>query len=83
MSSLYNRPWPVLLLLYVLIASVAGESMAEWFAEGLLERLTDKHDPIARALQDKAVLYVMPNVCPDGTWRGHIRTNAAGINLNR
>jgi murein tripeptide amidase MpaA len=56
----------------------AGESMAEWFADGLLERLTDKHDAIARHLLRDACVYVMPNVNPDGTWRGHLRTNAAG-----
>jgi hypothetical protein len=52
--------------------------MAEWFADGLLERLTDKHDAIARHLLRDACVYVMPNVNPDGTWRGHLRTNAAG-----
>ncbi len=25
----------------------------------------------------------VPNMNPDGTWRGHLRTNAAGANLNR
>jgi murein tripeptide amidase MpaA len=52
--------------------------MAEWFADGLLERLTDKHDAIARHLLRDACVHVMPNVNPDGTWRGHLRTNAAG-----
>lgn len=61
----------------------AGESQAEWFAEGLLERLVDKTDAVARHLLRDAIVYVMPNVCPDGTWRGHLRTNAAGRNLNR
>eukprot|EP00775_Hariotina_reticulata_P004700 gene4700-4952_t len=79
----FGSPAPGKPSIWIIHRQHPGESMAEWFAEGLLERLTDKHDPIARALQDKAVLYVMPNVCPDGTWRGHIRTNAAGINLNR
>ncbi|WIA12468.1 hypothetical protein OEZ85_012503 [Tetradesmus obliquus] len=60
-----------------------GESMAEWFADGLLERLTDSHDAVARHLLRDACVFVMPNVNPDGTWRGHLRTNAAGINLNR
>eukprot|EP00878_Enallax_costatus_P010763 GHUV01011240.1.p1 GENE.GHUV01011240.1~~GHUV01011240.1.p1 ORF type:complete len:336 (+),score=49.72 GHUV01011240.1:1466-2473(+) len=60
-----------------------GESQAEWFAEGLLERLTDSHDAVSRHMLKDAVLYICPNVCPDGTWRGHLRTNAAGSNLNR
>lgn len=25
----------------------------------------------------------VPNMNPDGTWRGHLRTNASGANLNR
>lgn len=48
--------------------SFAGESQAEWFIEGLLERLTDPSDSIARHFLRDAIIYVMPNVCPDGTW---------------
>jgi murein tripeptide amidase MpaA len=44
-----------------------GETMAEWFVEGFLERLLDVDDPVSR------VLLV----------RGNLRTNAAGANLNR
>ena len=25
----------------------------------------------------------VPNMNPDGSWRGHLRTNASGANLNR
>jgi murein tripeptide amidase MpaA len=60
-----------------------GESMAEWLIEGLLERLLDEDDGLARQLLDKAVFYVVPNMNPDGSVRGHLRTNAAGANLNR
>lgn len=60
-----------------------GESMAEWFVEGLLDRLQDPHDPVARRLLDAAVFYVIPNMNPDGSFRGHLRTNASGANLNR
>ncbi|MFC6439853.1 M14-type cytosolic carboxypeptidase [Bowmanella sp. JS7-9] len=60
-----------------------GESMAEWLTEGLLERLLDGEDGIARSLLDKAVFYVVPNMNPDGSARGHLRTNAVGTNLNR
>ncbi|WP_440876738.1 M14 family metallopeptidase [Thalassotalea sp. PLHSN55] len=60
-----------------------GETMAEWFIEGFLDRLLDEDDGAARALLNKAVFYVVPNMNPDGSYRGHLRTNAAGINLNR
>ena len=60
-----------------------GEAMAEWWAEGALEMLTDPADPIARSLRRKATFHVVPNMNPDGSVRGHLRTNAAGVNLNR
>ncbi|MBI3147985.1 MAG: carboxypeptidase family protein [Betaproteobacteria bacterium] len=60
-----------------------GETMAEWFIEGMLERLLDRDDPFARRLLERAVFYVVPNMNPDGSVRGNLRTNAAGANLNR
>jgi murein tripeptide amidase MpaA len=60
-----------------------GESMAEWWMEGALECLTDPADPVARVLRRKCRLHVAPNANPDGSVRGHLRTNAAGANLNR
>jgi len=60
-----------------------GETMAEWFVEGLLARLLDDADAIAPSLLERAVLYVVPNMNPDGSVRGNLRTNAAGANLNR
>jgi murein tripeptide amidase MpaA len=60
-----------------------GESMAEWWMEGALAALTDPANPHARTLRAAARLYLVPNVNPDGSRRGHLRTNAAGVNLNR
>ncbi|MEG3177213.1 M14-type cytosolic carboxypeptidase [Sphingomonas sp. RB3P16] len=60
-----------------------GESMAEWWMEGALEWLTDAANPVAVALREKATFHCVPNMNPDGSFRGHLRTNAAGINLNR
>ena len=60
-----------------------GETMAEWFIEGLLDRLLDEDDGVARSLLAKAVFYIVPNMNPDGSVRGNLRTNAAGANLNR
>jgi murein tripeptide amidase MpaA len=60
-----------------------GETMAEWFAEGFLERLLSPEDSVSRVLLDRCVFYVVPNMNPDGAVRGNLRTNAAGANLNR
>lgn len=60
-----------------------GESMAEWWMEGALEMLTDAGDAAATALREKCTLHIVPNMNPDGSGRGHLRTNAVGANLNR
>jgi murein tripeptide amidase MpaA len=60
-----------------------GESMAEWWMEGALECLTDPADPVARVLRRKCRLHIVPNCNPDGSRRGHLRTNTVGANLNR
>jgi murein tripeptide amidase MpaA len=60
-----------------------GESMAEYWMEGALAMLTDPDDAVAGELRAKARFHIVPNANPDGSRRGHLRTNAAGINLNR
>ncbi len=60
-----------------------GETMAEWWIEGALGCLTDPADPLARVLREKCRFHVVPNANPDGSRRGHLRTNYAGVNLNR
>ena len=60
-----------------------GETMAEWWIEGFLARLLDDDDPVARTLRAKARFHIVPNMNPDGSVRGNLRTNAAGANLNR
>ncbi|WP_294391773.1 M14-type cytosolic carboxypeptidase [uncultured Sphingomonas sp.] len=60
-----------------------GESMAEWWIEGAIGRLTDPFDPVARVLRREATFHIVPNMNPDGSRRGHLRTNAVGVNLNR
>jgi len=60
-----------------------GEAMAEWWMEGLVNRLIDDSDPVVRAVLQKSVIYLVPNMNPDGSRRGHLRTNAVGANLNR
>ena len=69
--------------LWVIARQHPGESMAEWFVEGMLERLLDRADPVARRLLERATVHVVPNMNPDGSVLGNLRTNAAGANLNR
>lgn len=59
-----------------------GETMAEWWMEGALDLLVS-NDAVAAQLRDAATFYVVPNMNPDGSARGHLRTNAVGVNLNR
>ena len=68
---------------WVIARQHPGETMAEWHGEGMLERLTDPADALARQLREALTFFVVPNMNPDGSARGHLRTNAAGTNLNR
>jgi len=69
--------------IWIIARQHPGETMAEWFVEGMIERLLDSADPIAKRILERAVVYVVPNMNPDGSVRGNLRTNAAGANLNR
>ena len=60
-----------------------SETMAEWFAEGLIDRLLDPDDPLARELLDECVFYVVPCMNPDGARRGNTRRNGGNVDLNR
>jgi murein tripeptide amidase MpaA len=60
-----------------------GESMAEWFMEGLIYRLCDEQDAVSINLLKNHVFYLVPNMNPDGAYHGNLRTNTTGSNLNR
>ncbi|MBC7503086.1 MAG: carboxypeptidase family protein [Herminiimonas sp.] len=68
---------------WVIARQHPGETMAEWFAEGMIESLLDMADPVARCLRQQVVFYIVPNMNPDGAARGNLRTSATGANLNR
>lgn len=70
-------------VLWIIARQHPGESMAEWWMEGFLGRLLDPDDALARSLLERATFHVVPNMNPDGSARGHLRTNAVGTNLNR
>lgn len=68
---------------WVIARQHPGETMGSWWMEGFLNRLTDPNDAEAAALREKATLHIIPCMNLDGSRRGHLRTNAAGIDLNR
>ncbi len=62
----------------------AGETMASWWMEGFLERLTARTpDRVVQRLLERVRLHVIPLVNIDGSRRGHLRGNAIGTDLNR
>lgn len=69
--------------IWIIARQHPGETMAEWLMEGLLYSLLDSDNTTGRRLLDKANFYIVPNMNPDGSVRGHLRTNAVGTNLNR
>ena len=68
---------------WVIARQHPGETMAEWFVEGMLDALLDPAHPFGRQLLKDTVFYVVPNMNPDGAARGNLRTNGAGANQNR
>ncbi|GIW22992.1 MAG: hypothetical protein KatS3mg068_1999 [Candidatus Sericytochromatia bacterium] len=69
--------------IWIIARQHPGETMAEWFMEGLIEKLTDKFDPISNYLLKNYTFYLVPNMNVDGSIEGNLRTNFAGANLNR
>ena len=69
--------------IWVIARQHPGESMGSWYAEGFCESLLDPGHAMAQSLLKEATVYVVPMMNPDGVARGHLRTNAAGTDLNR
>ncbi len=78
-----GEPGPEKRKIWITARQHPGETMAEWWMEGFLERMLDPISAISKDLMSRAVFYIIPNMNPDGSARGHLRTNAAGVNLNR
>ena len=90
-NSLEGRPVPLLRAgngtpgkrkLWIIAQQHPGEHMAEWFMEGVVDAL-ESAEPWMQALLQQAELYLVLNMNPDGAFHGHLRTNAAGLDLNR
>jgi murein tripeptide amidase MpaA len=90
-SSLQGRELPLLHVrgtagaprkIWLIAQQHPGEHMAEWYMEGLIERL-GQPDAELQQLLSQADLYLLPHMNPDGAFLGNLRTNAAGKDLNR
>ena len=57
--------------------------MAEWWMEGFLARLLDEEDEVVQQIRKDVTFRIVPNMNPDGSRLGNLRTNAVGANLNR
>lgn len=68
--------------LWLIAQQHPGEHMAEWFMEGVIDRL-EGNDATLQRLLAEADLYLISNMNPDGAFLGHLRTNFKGKDLNR
>jgi len=78
-----GEPSPDKKRLWIIARQHPGETMAEWFMQGFINRLLDTDDPVSIELLNKAVFYLVPNMNIDGAIHGNQRTNAKGFDLNR
>ncbi|WP_077341760.1 M14 family metallopeptidase [Pseudocolwellia agarivorans] len=66
--------------IWIIARQHPAETMSEWLMEGFLQELLKKD---GHSILSKATLYIVPNMNPDGSIAGNIRTNGSGIDLNR
>jgi murein tripeptide amidase MpaA len=69
--------------IWVIARQHPGETQGAFAVEGLVERLIDEADAVAREVLARATFYVVANMNPDGSRLGNHRCNSAGIDLNR
>lgn len=80
---IFGEPAPDRRRVWIIARQHPGETMAEWLAEGVAERLLDLRSDLAAVLLERAVVSLVPCVNPDGAVLGNLRTNALGVDLNR
>ena len=68
--------------IWIIARQHPGETMAEWFVEGILDQI-ELNSYEALEIFRIADIYLVPNMNPDGSMYGSQRSNAAGVNLNR
>ncbi|MCR8924228.1 M14-type cytosolic carboxypeptidase [Dasania sp. GY-MA-18] len=69
--------------IWIIARQHPAETMAEWYIEGLLQALLNEDNSLSRSLLANANFYIVANMNPDGSIAGNLRTNGAGVDLNR
>ncbi|MBK2123876.1 M14 family metallopeptidase [Fangia hongkongensis] len=69
--------------IWIIARQHPGETMAEWFIKGVVEKLSQTVEPEINTLLKTSAFYIVPNMNVDGAHLGNLRVNAKGVNLNR
>ena len=60
-----------------------GETPASFVLDGIWKMLANEKDEQGKVLREKFVFKVVPNLNPDGVYRGYFRLDTLAQNLNR
>ena len=77
-----GEPSPLKKNIWMIAGQHPGEHQGPHYMDGLLRHLQTSFADYADIF-DKAVFYCVPNINPDGTVHGNLRTNLKGKDLNR
>lgn len=68
--------------IWIIARQHPGESMAEWFVNGIINRFVSEDTTIEQLLTS-CCFYIIPNMNIDGSIAGNLRVNTLGVNYNR
>ncbi len=84
---IFGAPWNDMVEsrrhIWIIAHQHPGETMAAYCVEGILQKLLERDDSVTAELLERAIVFVVPRMNPDGCARGNHRTNALGRDLNR
>lgn len=78
----HRAPAPAKKVIWLLFRQHSWEAGSSWAGEGALRFLLST-DPVAAQMRQTTIFKIFPLCDPDGVWRGGVRFNAHGYDLNR